>query len=161
VRDAESDPDLISLRRNVEMLAARRAELLTRLTEAGEGSAPAWANVVQAVKTLGKAFQKGEGVAEAVIALQAGVADGSAAVATYERLWKALVELNAEEVKTKAAEWKRINDLRAFITAEQAAMLVEAMMRAIFDIYGRDERLAQLSQRVRALLPPALRSAPA
>src|SRR6516225_7290575 len=82
------------------------------------------------------------------------VRTGASAATAQESTWAELRELIRERTQTAAAEWKRLKDLRCFITAEQAVGFSQALVQAVLDTYGRDERLDQLQRHLLRVAPP-------
>jgi hypothetical protein len=81
------------------------------------------------------------------------VRTGTTAVARERDVREEVRELMQEKGRLAAAEWKRQIDLRAAVPADQATLFAQAVVQAVFAISGRDERLAQLQQRLAALAP--------
>jgi hypothetical protein len=147
-RDALNDSELISLRHE---LALTEAFVKGRLAELLQSEAPPWG---QAVEALNDYKTAPENAKEAAFArLEEVIRTGVSAAARERDVREEVRALMQEKGRLAAAEWKRLNDLRAVVPAEQAILFVNNIVGMIVEVYGRDERLATLQRRLAALAP--------
>ena len=154
--EVAADPDIVSLRENLEALKVRMYELTEALGDPGKP----WGEVTALLGRLSRVVENDEGKESVDVALkdlQDAVDQGRAVARSYEGRWAQLLEVNDQYTKTAAAEWKRLNDLRAVIPAEQAVLFATNIMELVLEVYGRDDKLGLLQRRVLALMPQQAR----
>jgi hypothetical protein len=78
--------------------------------------------------------------------------DGAGAAA-YEAAWVEFRELVQERARVAAVEWKRLHDMEFFMTKEQGAMLVGAMLAALRETVTDRDTLRRLAEKLRLLVP--------
>jgi hypothetical protein len=147
-RKALSDQELVSLRHE---LAVTAAFIQRRFDELMAAEAPPWGDVVEAFNDYKVAPD--EAKAAALAKVEELVRIGAAAAAKEYSVRQEVRELIQEKGRLAAAEWKRLNDLRAVVPAEQAVMFAQSVVAAVLEIYGRDARLGELQRRLAALAP--------
>jgi hypothetical protein len=67
------------------------------------------------------------------------------------------MEAVALKAKTVAAEGRRLHDLGAYITTEQALLLFRAIQSALREVIADPELLRRVNARTITFLPPELR----
>jgi hypothetical protein len=149
-RAALDDDELLSLRHELALTVAFIRGRLAELPAA----APAWGKAVEALNDYKLAKGDAEKAA-ALAALEQVVRAGAAAVSRERDVREEVRELMQEKGRLAAAEWRRLIDLRAVVPVEQAVLFAQNIVALILEIYGRDERLALLQQRLAALAPTA------
>jgi hypothetical protein len=154
-RKALGDEELISLRHE---LAVTAAFIQRRFDELLQAEAPPWGQVVEALNDYKTAPENAKEAAFAK--LEEVVRTGVSAAGRERDVREEVRALMQEKGKLAAAEWKRLNDLRAVVPAEQAILFVNNIVGMIVEVYGRDERLATLQRRLAALAPGPVRALP-
>jgi hypothetical protein len=124
-REAETDPELLSLRSEVALLQVRIRELLQRLYTGESGLL--WQDLRRAYRGVESACRGNEALLCPVRSLGAVIDAG----ARDEEVWADL--LRAVEAKGRAAarEWRRQADLGQCIPAERALVLVRAIVDSV------------------------------
>jgi hypothetical protein len=154
-RKALNDQELVSLRHE---LAVTAAFIQRRFDELMAAEAPPWGDVVEAFNDYKVAPD--EVKAAALAKVEELIRTGAAAAAKEYGVRQEVRELMQEKGKLAAAEWKRLNDLRAVVPAEQAVMFAQSVVAAVLEIYGRDSRLGELQRRLTALAPGPVKALP-
>lgn len=135
-----SDPEYLSLRRQMALTDAREVELLERF-ESGE-SGEQWANVAEALTNYEQAVTRDDPRAsEFLSALKSAVASGIA----DEHTWRELAELFETRRKLADTERKRIESAQAYMTAEEIGV-VGGYFAALLKKYVAPERLAEAGE---------------
>jgi hypothetical protein len=154
-RKALNDQELVSLRHE---LAVTAAFIQRRFDELLQTEAPPWGQAVEALNDLQTAPENAK---EAALArLDQVIRTGQTAAAKERDVREEVRELMQEKGRLAQAEWKRLNDLRAVVPAEQAILFVNNIVGMIVEVYGRDERLATLQRRLAALAPGPVKALP-
>jgi hypothetical protein len=146
---ALNDEELPALRDELALLDLHTKRLLDRLSQ---GEARPWGRVVEAlddVMAVGDEAQRREKLA----ALAQVVREGAGAAQAEAETWREVREVIRVRTRTAAAEWRRQHDLRMLVPVEQCVLFAQNIVALILEIYGRDERLALLQQRILALAP--------
>jgi hypothetical protein len=146
---AHSDPELLSLRDDIALMETRQAELLKRMSQAP----PPWAEALNLFREVSAASDP-DSQARCLGRLGEVLQQGRDAHAVTERAWRELRELIREKTQTARAEWKRLHDLDALVTAEQALALVMLSLDAAKEVIEDKSTLRRFSEKVLALLPP-------
>jgi hypothetical protein len=154
-RKALADQELVSLRHE---LAVTAAFIQRRFDELLQTEAPPWGQAVEALNDYKTAPD--EAKSAALARLEEVVRTGAAAAVRERDVREEVRELMQEKGRLAAAEWKRLNDLRAVVPAEQAILFVNGIMATIFELFGRDPRLGELQRRLTALAPGPVKSLP-
>jgi Spy/CpxP family protein refolding chaperone len=128
-----TDDELSSLRDELDLQTRMIAENLKRQKEL---TAPPWDDVRQALRNLTAA--EGEAAKDAALAKLAEIVEqGRQAAADLATLRAELQNLIQQKTRTAHAEWKRLIEMRAVLTTEQAVMFqnawVESARRTITD----------------------------
>jgi hypothetical protein len=146
---ALADPELTSLQDELALLKARQAEILGRLKD---NPIPEWSDAERLFSELLSA-EDDQRRLQVMEQLGVVLAQGSSASVLYESTWTELRELIQERSKVSAKETRRHFDLNAVLTAEQAMMMVRAIINAIRDTVTDPKMLQDVFARIRELLP--------
>lgn len=125
--EAESDPNLISLRSEIALLDTRLADVLGRV-QTGEGAA-IWQQLAKTKAQLEKARASGDEVGaragvDTLLALIGNAMEEQAA-------WGEVYNLIEQRRRVVDSEWKRLADMQQMITAERALLLITALTQII------------------------------
>jgi hypothetical protein len=144
---AANDGDLLVLRDEVAVVDARLADLLGRL-DSGESGA-AWRKALEQYAALQEAIDAGDPAAlkSALDSLGSVIRRG---LADYAAWGEVLVTLDARR-KLVESERKRLVQLSQMITAEQAMVLVTAVISLVKDNVDDQRALARISDGLRRL----------
>jgi hypothetical protein len=145
-REALNDEELISLRNEIAMT---QAFYRCRLAELLEVEAPPWGKVITALSALEQSPSDPAALAGLATLLRAG----ASAAAKERDVREDVRELMQEKGKLAAAEWKRLNDIRAVVPVAQAVLFGQMVVGMVFELFGRDSRVAELQRRLAALAP--------
>jgi hypothetical protein len=149
IHDATSqDEELLSLKDDVRLLQTRQIQLLQRL---GQAPLPPWGEAQQLFKSASEGPEQDR--APAFAALGELLSQGAASARQQEQAWAELREVTQEKAKVAAAEWKRMRDLDALVTAEQALALVMLSLDAAKETITDERMFRAFNERVLALLP--------
>lgn len=145
---ALADESLLSLRDELAVLETRARELL-RGMEARPP--PPWVEM----QLLAKQLQSDDPATkqQAVEAILLLSEKGATAARTYETHWAKLLDVIDRKTKVAAAEWRRMTELSAVVTVDEALTLVKAFMVAARDTVTDAAMLQAFQRRVTALLP--------
>ena len=94
---------------------------------------------------------------EAVSLLERLTDQGNAAAISQEKTWRQLRELTQERAKAASAENRMLHDRSMYVTVEQVAILIRAMLAAQKELIQDRELLRALNRRAIELVPPDLR----
>ncbi len=145
------DPELESMREEVGLLTVRITELVSKL---GKIQAPAWSEALASLEVvIGE--EDGDVREQALEALGSVLENGRDAATVYQQTWAELRGLIQERTRTATAEWKRLNDMNAVVTAEQALTFATALLNAAREVVTDRETLRRLQERMLVLLPPS------
>jgi hypothetical protein len=152
-RDALADERLLSLRDELGVLTARAMQLMSRLGEAG---APPWGEAVEALNDFKLAMQAKDtpGMQAALAEMERVIRSGAGAAQAQQELWGEIREVIQEKTRTAAAEWRRMRDLQAVVTADKALAFVGALLSAAREVIQDRDLLRALQERTLRLLPP-------
>lgn len=127
MESAEKDPELLALRAEIALYEARCAELMRRLDTGESGSA--WGALLDAVTAFEAASRDKDAAAmqSALTAIVATVRRGYA----DEHAWSDLEQAIERKSILAMRESRRIVEMRAFVTLEQANMIFAALAAAI------------------------------
>jgi hypothetical protein len=127
---AMNDPELLSLEQDIALLTVRASELLEAL---GQSEAPPWGQAVETLNDLAAALQMGDQdkIKETMAEHSKVVRQGTAAARAYESTWRELREVIQDKAKASRAEWSRLGDLQATLTAGQAMLFVTSLLEAV------------------------------
>lgn len=125
--EAAQDPELLNLREEIALLDARLSDLLTRVDTGEAGKA--WHDAQGAQRKVAIAVKTGNtdklltGLDELEAALGAGVGDYQA--------WAEIQSILDQRRKLAESERKRLVDMQQIVTAEQAMLLVGALLDSV------------------------------
>jgi hypothetical protein len=143
--EARTDPDLTSLREDLELLTVRVSVLLQRLEEAP----PSWDDLVAAWAAVEAGLDEGgdpAALVDTLVAFWQFLQDGREQAARQEGAWAEIREVIAERTRTSLAESRRLADLSQMVPKEKAFALmhlvVETVRGAVLDkaTYSRGPR---------------------
>jgi hypothetical protein len=127
VREAENDPELLSVRSEVALLHGRVSELVQRLYTGESG------NLWNSLRTAWSSFEAAneakdkDAIAASLHQLRNLIQQGT----RDEESWAELVKTIDAKTKIAQAEWKRLVDLRQVLTAERATVFAVALLDAV------------------------------
>ncbi len=145
-----ADEQLLSLRDDVALLESRQITLLQKLSD---NPPPLWKDLADAMQCL-QAADTAEETENALRRMEELIQVGCGAVRIQREVWEEVREVTQEKTKTAAAEWKRLHELQAVLTVEQAMLLVHTIMAAAKEIVTDRAQLQKLYERTAILLPP-------
>lgn len=150
---AVEDDDLLSLRDELALLKTRLVELSGRL-QSGE-SATLWNDLRLTHDVIVQAITDNDTpkVSNGLIRLGEIIRKGN----QNEETWEVIQETMKGVAQVNQAEWKRLADLRQFITAERAMALVmtvvQSVQRHVKDVRVLSDIQREVSAMLRASLP--------
>ena len=126
-KEALTDPDLLSARDEIALVQLRIQDLMGQLREGG--TAELWASLRTHFTNVEAAIQAGDPGALDKGLKQLGevIEEGSKAEAVWGEMYEAI------EAKTKVSEreWRRLRDLRQFMTVAQSMDLVSYLVECV------------------------------
>lgn len=140
------DPELLSLREEVNVLTIRVKDLMSKLAVT---EPPPWDNVLTEMQKLKRVMvntKPKEEVLDALYALEDVVKNGIGSMKKQETLWDQIQETIANKAQVASAEWRRMNDLNQIVTVEQALGLVRGIMESQREILRDHPDLLQAIQ---------------
>jgi hypothetical protein len=146
---ALADPELLSLKDETALLTARAMQLLDNLNAT---EAPPWGRAVEALNDL-KVAGSADAKQQALATLEKVIRTGANAAVAQERTWRELREVVQEKTRTAAAEWKRLHDLEALVTVEDALGFAKAFLTAAKEVVTDPGILKRLQEKTMYLLP--------
>jgi hypothetical protein len=151
--EARADPQLLSLREDIALLAARIIVLLRSLSAV---KAPSRWRVVKTLDALVEAVgTRDPAQIDAALAAHAKlVRTGAEAADAQEKVWREIRKVIQTKARACAVEWKRMALLREFLTREEALTFVAAFLGAAREVVTDPATLRQLQERTLHLLPP-------
>jgi hypothetical protein len=153
VERAMGDPALLSLEGDVALVCARVGELLEQM---GKVDCPPWGQAVESLNSLAIAVQGGdlEAIQSALAEHSALVRSGAEAGRNVEELWRPLQRALLDKAKLVEAESKRKRLLNLFLSATEAWVLIESVMRAVKDTVREQHMLEAIQRRINMLWAP-------
>jgi hypothetical protein len=145
---AQRDNELAGLRDVLDLQRGFIYQLLKKLKEA---NSPPWGKVVDAFNDW-KFAKDDEPKAQALVALESLIRTGADTARAEASIRAEIRELAQEHTRTAAAEWKRITDLKAVLTAEQAVGFADALVRAAEEHIPDKKGLAAFYEKTLALV---------
>jgi hypothetical protein len=149
---ALADPSLISLRDELALQESKIADLCGQLDRE---EAPPWGQAVEAFNDfkLAVASKDVERFRVALAALETIIRTGAGAAARQAEVWAELREVIQEKTRTVAVETKRLVDVKALVSVEDAMAFAKAFLVAARELILDRDLLARLQERTLKLLP--------
>lgn len=145
--EAVNDPELLALREDVALIDARLADLLRRV-DSGE-SGQLWKDVRQAYQSFIKARRRGDDEAAAAAfdelgeLIERGASDHAA--------WSEIAALLEQRRRLVESERRRLVEMQQVITAEQAMVLIAAVVDVVRKHVSDRHILSAISRDIGAL----------
>jgi hypothetical protein len=149
-RRVRSDPELVSVRDELALIALRKLELVKRLSR----PLPPWNRAVAAFRDYESALESGnaERVAESLEALRLVLTEGADAHAAYERTWNQLRELVQEKGKLSQVESKRMAVVAGYVSVTQLVAVLTAVLSEVKERVRDRVALQAIQNRVDQLM---------
>ena len=126
-KDAITDPDLLSSRDEIALIQLRIQDLMGKMKDGG--TADMWGSLRQEFVNVEASIRQGDPAAmnKALTALGEIIEQGAEAEQVWEEMYEAI------EAKTKVGEreWRRLRDLRQFMTVQQSMDLVSYLVECV------------------------------
>lgn len=147
-QEALEDSELTSLRDELAVIQARISQVLGALADAPPVPWTAIKSAYdQVLKTAATDPQP------ALKALGEVIEKGGSAAAVQARGWVEIRELIQEKTATSRAEWKRMNELNAVITVDQALLFGRALLAAVDEHVLDPNVVRAIKQKALHLMP--------
>lgn len=150
LKDVASDEELLSLRDELELLTGRLMDRLEALQQVPE---PPYGAALRALDLLEKRYTEGEALSDSLTQLRAVLVSGRKAEVMQRTLWEEIRTLIQEKKSVAAVEWKRLVDMQAVLTVEDATMFLRALLAAAKETVKDQAALQALQARTIELLP--------
>jgi|TARA_R110000824_G_scaffold120382_1_gene275594 hypothetical protein len=126
-KDAMTDPDLLSARDEIALVQLRIQDLMGKLKDGG--TADLWESLREEFVSVEAAIRTGDASAldKGLRALGEIIEEGSAA----EEVWGEMYEAIEAKTKVSEREWRRLRDLRQFMTVQQSMDLVSYLVECV------------------------------
>lgn len=126
-KTAMTDPDLLSARDEIALVQLRIQDLMGKLKDGG--TADLWDNLRQEFVSVEAAIRTGDASAldKGLRALGEIIEEGSAA----EEVWGEMYEAIEAKTKVSEREWRRLRDLKQFMTVQQSMDLVSYLVECV------------------------------
>jgi hypothetical protein len=144
----QRDGALRGLREHSDLIDAFIIEQLKRL---GEQKVPPWGDAVEAFNDFETA-KSNEARQAALANVRKVIRQGLAANKMQSVIRQEVRAMIQEQTKTLGAEWKRIIDLKAVLTSEQARAFADAVVRAAEKQITEKKALAEFYTEVQSLI---------
>ncbi len=140
-KDALTDPDLLSARDEIALVQLRIQDLMGKLKDGG--TADMWQTLRQEFVNVEAAIQQGDPGAmnQALQALGSIIEQG----AESEHVWEEMYEAIEAKTKVSEREWRRLRDLRQFMTVQQSMDLVSYLVECVTRHVPDTDTLAKIT----------------
>lgn len=126
-RDAMTDPDLLSARDEIALVQLRIQDLMGKLQEGG--TADLWQSLRQEFADVRAAISAGDaGALDRTLSALGQIIDKGSAT---EDVWGEMYEAIEAKTKVSEREWRRLRDLRQFMTVQQSMDLVTYLVDCV------------------------------
>lgn len=151
--EAMGDKELISLRDELGILTTRMMTLMEKLSKTD--AEPPWSQLVKEWDRMLNVREKGDGDAleKSLTRIETLIRTGREATRVQKEVWEELRALVQEKTKTAAQEWKRLNDINAVVSVDQAMLFARSLLEAAREVVKDRETLRLLQERALQLMP--------
>lgn len=153
--EAINDPELLSLRDELAVLTVRIQTLLEKQSGI---EVPPWSVALRALgklkKEMGKKNPDEELIQAALNQLDEVMTSSLEKFNQHEAIWEEIRQVIQERASVSNTEWKRLNDMQAVITVEQAMGFAKAILDSQREVLkDHPELLREAQSRILFLLP--------
>lgn len=126
-KEAVTDPDLLSARDEIALVQLRIQDLMGKLKDGG--TSDMWGDLRQEFVNVEAAIRQGDPAAmnKALTTLGEIIEAGAEA----EHVWEEMYEAIEAKTKVSEREWRRLRDLRQFMTVQQSMDLVSYLVECV------------------------------
>lgn len=151
-KDAMEDESLLSLKEDIALWKGRAVELVAQLEKSPP---PPWKDALGLANKVAAAYavEDADLVKSFLDDLTAFLKEGITAQKSYDKTWKQLQVVLDQRRVTAQAEWKRMNDLNAVVSVDDAMLFVRSMLTAIKEVVTDGDMLRRLQERTIQFLP--------
>lgn len=141
-KEAMTDPDLLSARDEIALVQLRIQDLMGKMRDGG--TADMWQTLRQEYVNVEAAIKSGDPAAldKGLRALGEIIEEGAQA----EHIWSEMYEAIDAKTKVSEREWRRLRDLRQFMTVQQSMDMVSYLVQCVTNHVADREVLARITQ---------------